>query len=218
MLISIFTPTHRPEYIRQVWDSLVKQTEDVPFEWVIAPNGECKLEDIPANITQDARVRLVPAPPDMKNIGALKLFACQNCKGDMYVELDHDDLLAPHALEALANAYEEKPDGFFYSDFINFKPDGTCEVFNRLHGWQLYNCIIDGKPYVACSAFAPTARALCEIFYAPNHVRAWSRRAYIVAGGHDPNLKVGDDHDLVCLERCSVCAHSSTTVLLSCQR
>lgn len=47
-------------------------------------------------------------------------------------------------------------------------------------------------------AFEPDASSLHLIFFAPNHVRAWSRDAYRRAAGHDSTLAVGDDHDLVC--------------------
>jgi hypothetical protein len=45
--------------------------------------------------------------------------------------------------------------------------------------------------------FPITARSVCEIFYAPNHVRAWTRAAYWKAGGHDPRMSVCDDQDLI---------------------
>ncbi len=35
------------------------------------------------------------------------------------------------------------------------------------------------------------------IWYAPNHVRAFTRDSYIQAGGYDPNRVVCDDHDLL---------------------
>ncbi|MBM4364530.1 MAG: methyltransferase domain-containing protein [Deltaproteobacteria bacterium] len=47
-------------------------------------------------------------------------------------------------------------------------------------------------------AFPCDAASLYQIFYAPNHVRAWTRAAYAAAGGHDPALEVCDDHDLLC--------------------
>ena len=47
-------------------------------------------------------------------------------------------------------------------------------------------------------AFEVTPSSLSLIFYAPNHVRIWSRDTYDKAGGHDEGMTVGDDHELLC--------------------
>lgn len=39
---------------------------------------------------------------------------------------------------------------------------------------------------------------MCQILYAPDHFRAWTRKAYEAVGGHDATLPVCDDHDLLC--------------------
>jgi O-antigen biosynthesis protein len=39
---------------------------------------------------------------------------------------------------------------------------------------------------------------VCRIYYAPNHVRAWRLDAYYAVGGHNPNMPVCDDLDLMC--------------------
>ena len=196
MLLSLFTPTHRPIHLTEVYDSLLKQQGQVSFEWVIVPNGGVSYEDIAGNIRNDTRVRIVPS--DLDGIGALKNFACHQCNGDVLVEMDHDDILAPNAFEELAKAHMQEPDGFYYSDFVNVKSNGQCETFHTKYGWETYRSEINGHSYIASRAFAPTARSLCQIFFAPNHVRAWSRTAYGYTGGHDPALKIGDDHDLLC--------------------
>jgi O-antigen biosynthesis protein len=112
--------------------------------------------------------------------------------------MDHDDSLTSEAFGELLGASRAIPDGFYYSDFVNVRPNGTSEVFGRKYGWETYRTMIGGRAYRATSAFDPSARSMCEIFYAPNHVRAWSRKAYELSGGHDPDIFVGDDHDLVC--------------------
>jgi hypothetical protein len=118
--------------------------------------------------------------------------------GDVFVEMDHDDILPANTFSELAAAFTTTPNGFYYSDFINVLPNGRCETYNSNFGWQAYRCTVDGTDYTACRAFPPTARAMCHIFYAPNHIRAWSRTAYELSGGHDEHMVVGDDHDLVC--------------------
>jgi glycosyltransferase involved in cell wall biosynthesis len=196
-LLSLFTPTNNPAYLLDAYQSLLAQKQPVPFEWVIVSNGGVTAAAIPEQIRQDTRVRIVPTDIQ-RSIGALKRFACQNCTGDVLVEFDHDDWLASDAFTALAQAYERAPAGFFYSDFVNVRPNGSCETFPTIYGWEAYLCEVDGKEYTAVRAFPPSARSMAEIYYAPNHVRAWTRAAYEQAGGHDPKLEVADDHDLIC--------------------
>jgi predicted SAM-dependent methyltransferase len=40
--------------------------------------------------------------------------------------------------------------------------------------------------------------SISTVYWAPNHVRAWRKSVYDSLGGHDPTLKICDDHDLVC--------------------
>jgi len=118
MKFSIFTPTHKPDYLMETYQSLGRQTLD-DWEWVIVPNGKGVV--IPESIARDSRVRIIPAPDEMaeKGIGALKLFACNHCMGEYLLELDHDDLLTPDALKVINKAALETGAGFLYSDYSN---------------------------------------------------------------------------------------------------
>jgi O-antigen biosynthesis protein len=196
MKLSLFTPTHRPGHLLELYASLLKQQGNVDWEWIIVPNGGITSRDIPPAIQLDPHVRIVES--SLKGIGALKRFCCEQATGDVFVEIDHDDQLCQTAFAELAQVYQKEPNGFYYSDFVNVKPDGTCETYGRAYGWESYPCTVNDKHYIACRAFAPTARALSQIFYAPNHIRAWSRVAYEQSQGHDANLAVGDDHELLC--------------------
>lgn len=195
MFFSLFTPTHNPRFLLDTFASLSRQT-DGDWEWVIVPNGGA---EVPSAIDGDARVRIVPAPEYMarQGIGALKRYACEQCVGEWLVELDHDDLLASHALARIRQATAETGAGFIYSDFANFYADGTCQVYDAGFGWEHYPTAVDGRQYTAMRAFDIDPSSLAGIFYTPNHVRAWQRDAYGKAGGHDPLLSVCDDYDLV---------------------
>jgi SAM-dependent methyltransferase len=142
---------------------------------------------------------VVPFDGDKHGIvGALKRFACEQCLGDYLVELDHDDLLVPQALEVLGRAIEENenPD-FLYSDFVEFRPDWTSRAYEEKYGWESYEVSFFGRSHTAMRAFPPTAAALQQIFYAPNHVRVWRRDTYFAIGGHDPDMPICDDQDLL---------------------
>lgn len=195
MLISVFTPTNDVRWLEEAYRSLVNQTY-TNWEWVLVPNDNVKPEDIPQQITTDSRVRVIPA--ELKGVGALKRYACSECKGEVFVELDHDDQLTPDALDSIQEVMLNTPVGFYYSDFVSVFPDGRSEVYGPAYGWENYPFTFEDEEFTAMRAFDASARSICEIFYAPNHVRAWSRTAYDVSGGHDPSLLVGDDHDLVC--------------------
>jgi SAM-dependent methyltransferase len=195
MKLSLFTPTHRSTHLLNVHKSIREQAGVFDWEWIIVPNGKEPVS-IPLDILQDRHVCVVPST--LEGIGALKRFACGLCKGDILVEMDHDDTIIPTCFAELANAYHAEPEGFYYSDFVNLRENGTCETYSTRFGWEVYAVHMHDKDLIACHAFPPSARALCQIFYAPNHIRAWSRTAYERAGGHDATLSVGDDHDLLC--------------------
>src|SRR5258708_7818740 len=196
MKISVFTPSHKPDYLGEAYASLAAQTTP-DWEWVLVPNGAPF--EVPRHIAEDKRVRIVTAPDWIAKlgIGMLKRFACEQCAGDVFVELDHDDVLLPHALARIGDAATEGA-GFIYSDFANFRADGSCEVYDGAYGWESYALVHEGRAYTAMRAFEPDASSLHLIFFAPNHVRAWTRDAYLRAAGHDSTLGVVDDHDLVC--------------------
>lgn len=224
--LSLFTPTHDPSHLLDAWGSLQLQ-QGVKWEWILVPNGRCRPEDIPEQIAKDPRVRVVPftaadSPPASPwwrrtldrlqhplrqpeasaapkvAIGALKLFACQQCRGRIFCELDHDDLLVPGVLQRVVEL-ADRGAGFIFSDAANFLGEQDHEPFgyDERFGWESYELQAYGRTVKATRAFPVTARSLCEIYYAPDHIRCWTRDAYFKAGGHDPTLSVGDDHDLM---------------------
>jgi len=195
MRASVFTPTHKPDWLQDCYSSLKTQTLQ-DFEWVLVPNGGA---NIPENIAADPRVRLCPLPSCVDpGVGALKQYACRQCQGDILVELDHDDMLVETCLEKISAAAEANPQaGFFYSDFVQFLPDGNSHVFDGAWGWEAYPFRWHDHDYQAMRAFPPTPWALANISFAPNHVRAWTKEAYRKSGEHSPTMVLCDDLDLI---------------------
>lgn len=191
---SIYTPTHDPQWITDCYRSLQDQTVS-NWEWVILKNGSNSF-DLPRQVVEDPRVMVRESV--VRGVGALKKAAINQCVGEILVELDHDDYLAPNCLEEIGKAADATPGGFYYSDWAGVFPNGAPEVYSSSNGWEQYEARIGSRLYMCQRAFPAVPRALCEIYYAPNHVRAWSREAYDKAGGYSEALPVCDDHDLIC--------------------
>jgi len=196
MKVSIITPTHDARFLVECYKSLRRQTIK-DWEWIVVLNGKAKVEDVP----DDPRVRVVRFPGRVMGVGHIKGFAFRQAKGDILLELDHDDLLTPDALAETIAAFADPEIGFVYSDWADFADDGRPVTYRRADtrpnwdacGWKFY----DLKGIECVRAWEPSAAALSLVFYAPNHLRAWRRSVYEAAGGHSANLEVADDHDLL---------------------
>ena len=195
-MISVFTPTHSPKFLGRTAASLVAQTFD-NFEWVIVPNGNVNVDDIISAIGDYDEKLVIHIHPfyDSTNIGAIKNFACSKCRGEILVELDHDDELTPDALQEVAAAFDDQSVDFVYSNFCDINADGTSRTFGAEYGWQS-RPLPNGR--IETVAFPPSPASILRIHFCANHLRAWRREFYERLGGHDKTLDVLDDHDLVC--------------------
>ena len=194
-MFSIITPTHNPQFLAETHASLQAQG-GVPFEWVIVPSPDV-FDLLPDCVRADSRVRVVPYRGEPL-IGAIKNFAFNLGRGDVLVELDHDDLLVPGALAAIRKQIDKGAD-FVYSDTASFNSDTLQPaVYAPDFGWTSYPMTVYGRTFYAAESFEVNARSLCEIAFAPDHVRCWTKKAYQALGGHDVLMCVGDDHDLLC--------------------
>jgi len=201
MLFSIFTPTNRPDYLLELYESLLAQ-KYTNWEWIIVPNGGCRIPDV---ILENKKVIVREPGVPNSNIGALKRFACSLASGDILVEVDHDDMLLPNCLDEL-NYWFNRPEnyGFVYSDNLvlsdNFIP------FNSAFGWTHDKITLNdykqgsGLTSTECirmHSFEPSAASMAFIWYAPDHVRAWRKNVYWQIGGHNAEMDVLDDHELL---------------------
>jgi hypothetical protein len=119
----------------------------------------------------------------------------------LLLELDHDDELTPNALQDLVDAHLAFPDaGFFYSDCAEVFESGENATYTE--GWGLgYGSYRQeryrGHEYQVTNYPEINPRTLRHIVSVPNHFRAWTRDAYIEAGGHNPEVHVCDDYELL---------------------
>ena len=190
MRLSIFTATHDSKYLNEVYESIKDQDF---FEWVIIYNHGAKKIDF-----NDNRVKGFSLDIN-GGIGFYKMIACGNCSGDALIECDHDDLLAPTAIEEVRKAFQDSEVGFVYSNSLitdmNF---GKRERYNPAHGWEYRETDYKGHLLDEPISFEPTPASVSRIWYAPDHLRAFRKDVYDKVGGYNPELKVLDDQDLMC--------------------
>lgn len=193
-LISVYTPLNSTRWIERAWKSL-KSQKFQDFEWILVPNGKC--QTLPDDILTDPRVRIFAAEDLTGNIGALKKFAVAHAAGDLLVELDYDDELTPDALQALADKVDVTQSQFLFSDFAAVKEGYTPHLYSKDFGWESYPFHYAGRQLMAMRSFDACPVSLGYLPFSPNHVRAFTRKAYSLCGGYDDKLLLADDYDLM---------------------
>lgn len=203
MKFSIITPTHlKNSFLGDLYESLVAQTYE-NWEWVIYLNGVEGGLDALVNypvlvaIKSDERIRIVVSDEINSKIGFNKNKAFHLGTGDVLVEVDHDDILTPDCLEELYKAFQDPTVGFVYSDSITYHVNNEFTPYDAHYGWTYKKVMWRGKEHYSMNSFAPTSHSMAYIWYAPDHVRAWRKSVYVSIGGHNVNLDVCDDHELV---------------------
>jgi glycosyltransferase involved in cell wall biosynthesis len=201
--ISVFTAAcnsgHR---ILRPMKSLVNQTYK-DFEWVIVDDSEGHetMKVLESMADFDARVKVFKPGKKSGRIGEVKKWACGLCTGDILVELDHDDELTMNCLEDISQCFKQNHDvGFAYTD--------CAEVFENGQNWEYplgwgmgfgsyRNETYQGKVYRVTNYPPINAKTIRHIVGAPNHARAWRKSVYDKIGGHNPDIHVADDYELM---------------------
>jgi len=200
---SIITPTHlKNSFLGDLYESLVAQTYE-NWEWVIYLNGVEGGLDALVNypvlvaIKSDERIKIVVSDEINSKIGFNKNKAFHLGTGDVLVEVDHDDMLTPDCLEELYKAFQDPTVGFVYSDSITYHVNNEFTPYDAHYGWTYKKVMWRGKEHYSMNSFAPTSHSMAYIWYAPDHVRAWRKSVYVSIGGHNVNLDICDDYELV---------------------
>lgn len=205
-LISIFTPVYNiGEVLLRTWESIKNQVYQ-NWEWVIVNDSE------DGGVTQTIVESITNSDPRVKsytfynktrgNIGESKFRAAMLCKGSILVELDHDDELTEDCLFLLKLAFKDYEVGFAYSDAVEMGPNGESLIyplpFAMGYGKYYDTNNVEGAPQMLVSDTPNinplTIRALVSC---PNHVRAWRKSVYYEIGGHNRNLRIADDFELM---------------------
>jgi len=192
--ISVFTPSHDPQFLDAAAASMLAQTH-TDFEWIVLMNGGATWQG-----PDDPRVRVLEGAV-FDGVGAAKREACAAATGEILVELDHDDVLATEALQRIAEAFDDYPEVVFvYSNMAQINVDGSRNdgTYGLEHGKVYREAVVDGQSVYEAVAMATFPSAVSRIWLAPNHVRAFRREAYEEVGGYNPEFHVLDDLDLLC--------------------
>lgn len=110
MKISIVTPTlNRRDFLATTGQSILSQAGDFSLEWIVVDGGSTDgsvewLADLSA---RDPRVRFTSGPDEGQSDAINKGLA--TASGDVVAWLNADDLYAPGALDAVANAFAANP-------------------------------------------------------------------------------------------------------------
>jgi O-antigen biosynthesis protein len=203
-LVSVFTPTYRTGgKIYRPFLSLMEQTY-ANWEWIIvddSDDGGDTFRMLSRLAKKDHRIQVFKPWEHSGMIGKLKNWACSLAKGQLLVELDHDDALTDYALDCIAKGFQQFPDaGFLYTHCAEILEDGTNISYRR--GWAFgYGSYTDveyrGKLYKSGSAGNINAKTIRNIVSCPNHIRAWRKSFYESIGGHNKELHVADDYELM---------------------
>jgi glycosyltransferase involved in cell wall biosynthesis len=200
--ISIFTSAYNigPKILK-TWDSIKNQTYQ-NWEWVIYDDSKnidtwITLKNISKD---DNRVKIFKSDKNIGIIGECKRRAASLTTGNYILELDHDDILTPDCLESVVKAFESDSSiGFVYSDYIIYDKDGDHNYGDNFSfGWgSYYNTYIDDCWRLVVKSSPINCKTLSHIVGVPNHLRAWRKDVYLKIGGHNPNLHVADDYELI---------------------
>jgi glycosyltransferase involved in cell wall biosynthesis len=197
-MISVYTATHDSKWLNELYESLKLQSY-TDWEWIILYNNGAQ----PIQFS-DSRVKGFLEWNAPKMIGPLKAAACAKATGEIFVEMDHDDLLMPNALEEVYKAFQDPEIGFVYSNLVHAQlnkegPRYTKPaLYDETHGWKYREIEWNGIKLNEFIAFDPYPDSVSRIWYAPDHIRAFRKSVYESIGGYAKDLRVLDDLDLIC--------------------
>lgn len=204
--VTIFTTTFNSgEKIKRPLGSLLSQTYQ-DWEWIIVDdsddNGETfkMLAELEKN---EYRIKLFKSSSHSGFIGKVKREAAMLGTGSIFVELDHDDDILPDTLQLIVNAFIQYPEvGFVYTDFSEIYEDDLSKSHQYPEKYALgfgsyVKTFVNGNWINAAQSVPINATTMRHIVGVPNHIRAWRSSAYYELGGHNPNLHVADDYDLI---------------------
>ena len=192
MMISIITPTNNPMFLKELEESILSQSYR-DWEWIVLLNQGAKWK--PSSPEMKNKVKIIECPFVNDSVGFLKRLACMQAGGEITAEVDHDDILTSDCLAKVAAAFGDPEVGFVYSK--NAKLSKDFRPYLAEYGWTHSSFRWKGRNLYAMDNQPLFPGRLGNIYFAPDHIRAWRTSVYESIGGHDDSLKVCDDLDLM---------------------
>lgn len=205
-LISFFTSIYNiSDKVYSLYDTVKKQSY-TNWELVIVNDsidGGKTQKHLDKLMKWDTRVRAYEFGEKTKGIiGEAKYRAAMLCNGEVLAELDHDDLLIENCAEILMYASDKYPDaGFFYTDSLELYKDTQQSIMydeGFACGYGSYKKITwNDRVYNVQNTPNINPKTIRHIVGVPNHIRAWRKSFYHSIGGHNRNLSIADDYELI---------------------
>jgi len=203
--VSFFTPIYNTkDKLWKTYESVRNQTYP-NWEWVVvndSSDGGKTLKIALEIASQDHRVRVYDFREKSGGIiGESKYRAATLTKGKWLAELDHDDYLMPDCARYIIEASVRFPDvGFIYTDSVELDefhnsmtyPDGFCFGYGKYRKEYHY-----GKTWDVVDSANINPKTIRHIVGVPNHIRTWRRDVYFEVGGHNRDLAIADDYELI---------------------
>lgn len=205
-LVSFFTPIYNTgEKLQRLYDSISKQTYS-NWEWVIVNDSSDsgKTLKLAEKIAEsDHRVRIYDFREKSKGIiGESKYRCAVLCRGDILIEIDHDDYILPDSAKVVIDAFKKYPDaGFAYTDCVEILedwsttltyPPGFCFGYGKYRKEREMGIVMNVN--ISPNINPKTIRHIVGV---PNHIRAWKRDVYFKIGGHNRRLSIADDYEIL---------------------
>lgn len=201
---SFFTCTFNTDekLLKRLYDSMKAQTYN-DWDWFILDDStNANTRDIIKG-WNDPRITVLSNITNHGSIGFNKHMVAMMCDGEYLVEVDHDDELLPHCLEKLKEAFDTYPDtSFVYSHCLELIDNDRSVWYGDdwgKDGWGggygEFN--VKGVVYNMPLTADITPVSIRTIFTQPNHIRCWKKDFYHKIGGHNPELSVLDDAEIL---------------------
>lgn len=200
-LFSFFTSTYNTdkEVLERLYNSLKAQTYHNWNWWIIDDSTIPETIEI-IHSFKDPRINVIKNEGAHGNIGYNKHLVASICDGNFLVEIDHDDEVLPECLETILKASNKYPDAdFFYTyamEEVNGHAIGYGDYFALGFGGYtdfVYNGNHESVP-TSADINCYTVRHIVGL---PNHVRCWKKNFYHKIGGHNCELTILDDMDIL---------------------
>ncbi len=202
-MVSIITASYcSGEILYAVYSSLAQQTSS-RWEWVIVDDdSDDKTWEVLHQIASwDSRVKIYAVNQHRGNIGALKRDACRLACGEYLIELDHDDFLAPTAVERVRQVFDADPDlGMIYSNYA-YIDDSLRPICELRPVYKYRKTTLNGQEYLEVMkpdiSALQTSEWVTSYLNVPFHMKAFRASELHRLGGYNAHLKVSDDWEIV---------------------